>query len=62
MRFNTDDLAEYAVQAGDHEGRLTHKPPPRTLYDTGMVIPLDVYLLCPHIYLLSQIKEFSYLQ
>ncbi|XP_071536748.1 pleckstrin homology domain-containing family J member 1-like isoform X2 [Panulirus ornatus] len=35
MRFNTDDLAEYAVQAGDHEGRLTHKPPPRTLYDTA---------------------------
>lgn len=35
MRFNSEDLAEFAAQAGDHEGRLTHKPPSRTLYDTA---------------------------
>ncbi|KAK4324050.1 hypothetical protein Pmani_005299 [Petrolisthes manimaculis] len=35
MRFNSEQLAEFAVEAGDHEGRLTHKPPARTLYDSA---------------------------
>ncbi|XP_042231134.1 sesquipedalian-1-like [Homarus americanus] len=33
MRFNGDDLAEFAAQVGDHEGRLTHKAPSKSLYD-----------------------------
>ncbi|XP_047498859.1 pleckstrin homology domain-containing family J member 1-like isoform X1 [Penaeus chinensis] len=35
MRFNEEELAEFALSPGDHEGRLTHKGPPRTLYDTS---------------------------
>ncbi|XP_068229978.1 sesquipedalian-1-like isoform X6 [Palaemon carinicauda] len=35
MRVNSCELIEFAVAAGEQEGRLTHKPPPRTLYDTA---------------------------
>ena len=35
MHFNSDSLVQFAEAAGDHEGRLTHKSPPRTLYDSG---------------------------
>lgn len=35
MHFNNDEIAAFAESAGDHEGRLTHKPPPRTLYDSA---------------------------
>ncbi|KAK7080946.1 Pleckstrin y domain-containing J member 1 [Halocaridina rubra] len=35
MRFNSAELADFAAPAGEHEGRLTHKPPPRTLYDAA---------------------------
>lgn len=35
MHFNSDGLAQFAEAVGDHEGRLTHKPPPRTLYDSA---------------------------
>ncbi|XP_066976151.1 pleckstrin homology domain-containing family J member 1-like [Macrobrachium rosenbergii] len=35
MRFNSSELIDFALPAGEQEGRLTHKPPPRTLYDTA---------------------------
>ncbi|CAL4126615.1 unnamed protein product [Meganyctiphanes norvegica] len=35
MRFNSADFKTFSEQPGDHEGRLTYKPPPRTLYDSA---------------------------
>uniref|UniRef100_A0A0P4W4N6 Pleckstrin homology domain-containing family J member 1 n=1 Tax=Scylla olivacea TaxID=85551 RepID=A0A0P4W4N6_SCYOL len=35
MHYNNDSLVHFAETAGDHEGRLTHKSPPRTLYDSA---------------------------
>lgn len=56
MRFNEEELAEFALNPGDHEGRLTHKGPPRTLYDTGQLVfvgescccvsNLKIFLMC----------------
>ncbi|KAG0716288.1 Pleckstrin y domain-containing family J member 1 [Chionoecetes opilio] len=35
MHFNSEGLAHFAEGVGDHESRLTHKSPPRTLYDSA---------------------------
>lgn len=35
MHYNSDSLVQFAEAAGDHEGRLTHKSPPKTLYDSA---------------------------
>ena len=35
MRFNDSELGEFATTPADHEGRLTYKSPPKTLYDSG---------------------------
>ncbi|MPC96110.1 hypothetical protein E2C01_091349 [Portunus trituberculatus] len=38
MHYNNEGLVQFAETAGDHEGRLTHKSPPKTLYDSGELL------------------------
>lgn len=38
MKFNSIEMIEFATRQGEQEGRMTYKPPSKSLYDTGKKI------------------------